>query len=99
MRLWVDFNDVAGGRIEADLDYASFFRLDDLQPGGEASLFDDTGYECIAVINSYDAVTRTLDLTLRTETFSSTLARESQQRWGVPSWAAKGTGEGILGVT
>lgn len=95
MKLWVDFNDEAGGQIEADLDYALFFNMDDLTPGSQADLFDGAGYECKARVTDYDSSNRVVRLRILPGTWQAHIGQENV--WAAPEWSAASTGR-VVGV-
>jgi hypothetical protein len=72
MRLWADFNDIEEGNyVVADLDYAQFFRDEDLHEGAPVNLFDGGGHECQGVIVAVDSGNRLVRVELDWTTWRS----------------------------
>lgn len=75
MRLWVDFNNIdEDGQIEANLEFAGYFKWGDLVQGAMAELFDGEGYTCRGLIHSVDFKERRVDLRVDWATWRSPAA-------------------------
>jgi hypothetical protein len=76
MRLWVDFNDIEDeDYVEANLDFAQFFREEDLQEGVAVGLFDGGGHECQGVVEAVDSPNRLVRVKLNWNTWWSPAQR------------------------
>ena len=72
MRLWVDFNEVEDHEIiEADLEFAQFFLVDEIRKGNRADLFDGAGHQCQATILGVDNQNALLTLKIDWSTWES----------------------------
>lgn len=90
MRLWADFNDIEeDDYVVADLDYAQFFRDEELHEGALVDLFDGGGHECQGTIVSVNSDNRLVRVKLDWSTWRSPAQLPTVYDFGREEYTAK----------